>query len=116
MNPGKKLIKVKIGVYLSTRMKDSFISQPTRNTSKFSTTGKDARRNSATFRPPPLKRHFMKKNSLHESFGVHYCQQTSVFEGPNKKAVLRRRALIHLVPRDGIEPPTRGFSVLCSTN
>ena len=22
----------------------------------------------------------------------------------------------NMVPRDGIEPPTRGFSVLCSTN
>jgi len=24
--------------------------------------------------------------------------------------------LILLVPRDGIEPPTRGFSILCSTD
>lgn len=24
--------------------------------------------------------------------------------------------LIYMVPRDGIEPPTRGFSVLCSTD
>jgi hypothetical protein len=24
--------------------------------------------------------------------------------------------LIEVVPRDGIEPPTRGFSVLCSTD
>jgi hypothetical protein len=28
----------------------------------------------------------------------------------------RRNALIYMVPRGGIEPPTRGFSVLCSTN
>ena len=27
-----------------------------------------------------------------------------------------RNPLIYMVPREGIEPPTRGFSVLCSTN
>jgi hypothetical protein len=29
---------------------------------------------------------------------------------------LRRKSLKEMVGRDGIEPPTPGFSVLCSTN
>ena len=29
---------------------------------------------------------------------------------------ISRNPLILMVPRDGIEPPTRGFSVLCSTD
>jgi hypothetical protein len=37
---------------------------------------------------------------------------------PNKKAVTTfgRNCLISRVVMDGIEPPTQGFSVLCSTN
>ena len=33
-------------------------------------------------------------------------------KGNNEKAEI----LIKMVPRGGIEPPTQGFSVLCSTN
>jgi hypothetical protein len=39
-----------------------------------------------------------------------------VSQVPTREHVFLRKPLIVVVPRDGIEPPTRGFSVLCSTD
>ena len=38
---------------------------------------------------------------------------SEAFEGLNK---LENRLGEEMVARDGIEPPTQGFSILCSTN
>jgi hypothetical protein len=37
-------------------------------------------------------------------------------QNKNRGHGITRKPLIFMVPRDGIEPPTRGFSVPCSTD
>ncbi len=41
--------------------------------------------------------------------------KSPILECKNKKAILTGMAF-YLVPRGGIEPPTQGFSVPCSTD
>src|SRR5512138_3428015 len=49
--------------------------------------------------------------------GVLYHQNSQVVAWvTTEMALLDGRMQEEVVPRDGIEPPTRGFSVLCSTN
>ena len=47
---------------------------------------------------------------------VSFLRPTLVLQGKAGSSGKRRKSLILLVPRGGIEPPTRGFSVLCSTD
>ena|GEM_PF-4950347 len=52
-----------------------------------------------------------------EPIAVIADQRAEGAKNPNMKAVWERvKANIVMVPRDGIEPPTRGFSILCSTD
>ena len=52
-----------------------------------------------------------------EPISVIADQRVEGAKTPNMKAVWERvKQNIVMVPRDGIEPPTRGFSILCSTD
>ena len=60
----------------------------------------------------------LKKDEIGPAIRCHTCHDYTKITPAIKKAYakLRCKPLFYLVPRGGIEPPTRGFSVPCSTN
>ena len=56
------------------------------------------------------------KGAVESTFPNEHGTGTSATSIRNENGLHRCKPLIYMVAEDGIEPPTRGFSIPCSTN